>query len=122
MLAKSFPVLGAQDMGRAKAYYTEKLGLDIMMEADLGIMFQLKDGTGLLVYPHSGTKGTSTVAGFFVDDLAAEMKELRGRGVKFEDYDQPGLKTVDGVAEFEGLKSAWFVDTEGNILSVGQMG
>ena len=122
MLAKAFPVLAADDLARAKAFYAEKLGLDIMMESEEGVFFQLKDGSGLLVYPHKGTRATNTAAGFWVDDLAAEMTELKGRGVKFEDYDQPGLKTVDGVVEADGFKSAWFLDTEGNILSVGQLG
>ena len=122
MLAKASPVLVAEDMARAKAFYTEKLGLSVMFDSPEAIALQLKDESVLVLYPHERTKATHTVAAFMVDDLAAEMKELRGRGVVFEEYDQPGLKTVNGVAELPGMKSAWFKDTEGNILSVGQMG
>ncbi len=123
MLAKAFPVLAADDMARAKAFYTEKLGLDVMMDSDEWTLFRLKDGSALFVYQHQGTRPTNTVAGFMVDDLAAEMAALKGRGVTFEEYDQPGIKTVEGVAEIEGgLRECWVVDTEGNILSIGQMG
>ncbi len=121
-MACSSPVLAAEDLARAKAYYTEKLGFSVMFESPEAVALELKDGSMWVLYPHERTKASQTVVGFMVDDLAAEMKELRGKGVKFEEYDQPGLKTVDGVAELPGMKSAWFVETEGNILSVGQMG
>jgi len=55
-----------------------------------------------------------------VDDVMAEVAVLKSRGVKFEDYDMPGLKTVDGIATGGGAKTAWFKDTEGNILAVSQ--
>ncbi|MGH2654353.1 MAG: VOC family protein [Actinomycetota bacterium] len=48
------------------------------------------------------------------------MAELRAKGVTFEEYDMPGLKTVNGIAELGGEKGAWFKDPEGNILSVSQ--
>ena len=67
------------------------------------------------------TLATHTAAAFVVDDVTAVVRELRGRGVTFEDYDQPGLKTVDGIAEFEGVKSAFFVDSEGNIIAINEM-
>jgi hypothetical protein len=58
--------------------------------------------------------------GWDVDDVEATVEELRSRGVVFEEYDLPGLKTVDGIAEIAGEKGAWFKDTEGNLLSLGQ--
>ncbi len=67
----------------------------------------------------AGTAG-HTLLSFDTKDLAADMKELRGKGVKFEDYDLPDLKTVDGVAEFGPVKNAWFKDSEGNILGLVQ--
>lgn len=109
-------------MARAKKFYAEKLGLDMAMESDEGTLFHLKDDSVLLVYPHEGVRATNTVAGFIVEDIVAEVAELKSRGVKFENYDQPGLKTVDGIAESEGLKGAWFLDTEGNILAINQIG
>jgi len=63
-----------------------------------------------------------SVLGFVVDDLFAEMADLRKRGVVFEEYDVPGLKTVNGVVEMGKMgKGAWFKDSEGNILSISQM-
>ncbi len=50
--------------------------------------------------------------------LDAEVADLKSRGVTFEDYDYPTLKTVDGIAEIEGFRGAWFKDTEGNVLAV----
>ena len=64
---------------------------------------------------------THTVAGFNVENIEKEVADLKSRGVVFEEYDMPGMKTVDGVASFEGAKSAWFKDSEGNILSLNQM-
>jgi len=57
---------------------------------------------------------------FEVDDVEMAVKELRDRGIVFEEYDFPGLKTVDGIAEIQGAKGAWFKDPDGNILAVGQ--
>jgi hypothetical protein len=58
--------------------------------------------------------------GWDVDDVEAAVAELRGRGVVFEEYDLPGFKTVDGIAEIAGEKGAWFKDSEGNLLAIGQ--
>jgi predicted enzyme related to lactoylglutathione lyase len=62
--------------------------------------------------------GTHTQVGFGVDDVEAEVADLKAKGVTFEEYDFPGLKTVDGVAEIEGERAAWFKDCEGNLLSI----
>jgi predicted enzyme related to lactoylglutathione lyase len=121
MLGKATTVLPAEDLARAKAFYTDKVGLSIMFESPAGIAFQCTDETGIFVYPHERTRATHTAATFIVSDVDAEMRELRGRGVVFEEYDQPGLETVDGVSEDAGVKGAWFVDTEGNITGLAQM-
>jgi catechol 2,3-dioxygenase-like lactoylglutathione lyase family enzyme len=57
---------------------------------------------------------------FMVDDIDAAVKGLRDAGVTFEEYDLPGLKTVDGIADAEGERGAWFKDPDGNILALGQ--
>jgi predicted enzyme related to lactoylglutathione lyase len=121
------PTLPAVDMNRARKFYKEVLGLKPLGEDGMGgTMFQ--SGQSLLyLYQRGATKADHTVAEFDVDDIESEMKELKAKGVKFEEYDMPemGLKTVNGVASFktpEGdMKSAWFKDTEGNILALGQM-
>ena len=116
------PTLPAVDLKRARKFYEEKLGLKVVMEdPSPGIMLQCGKGTMMYVYQRAATKADHTVASFAVDNIDAEVKELKGKGIKFEEYDMPGIKTVDSVATIGGMKSAWFKDTEGNILSVAQL-
>lgn len=61
------------------------------------------------------------MAAWVVEDLEAEVAELRGRGVAFEEYDGPGLRTVDGIATTPAGKGAWFKDSEGNVLTITQL-
>ena len=116
-----FPVLPAADLARAKAFYTETLGLSIQFESEGGVGFTAGNGTMLFIYPYGKTKAEHTVAGFLVADVVAEVASLRAKGVTFEEYDMPGLKTVDGIAEMGGVKGAWFNDPEGNTISLGEM-
>lgn len=115
--------LPAADIERAKAFYEGTLGLPLVQDLEGALMFACGNGTMFFVYP-SEFAGTNkaTAAGFQVDDIQAVMEELRGKGVTFEEYDMPGLKTVDGVATLGPSKSAWFKDTEGNILALVQGG
>jgi hypothetical protein len=69
--------------------------------------------------PGAGTSKAST-AFWAVDDVAAEVAELKARGVVFEEYDMPGIETVNSIATAGGAKTAWFKDSEGNILAVSQ--
>ncbi|MCF3140084.1 MULTISPECIES: VOC family protein [unclassified Paenarthrobacter] len=118
-------VLPAQDLKRARGFYSEKLGLEPdNPDADDNLQYRCGDGTGFLLYetPNAGT-AKNTQMGWMVDDVAATVEELRGKGVAFEDYDFPGLKTENGIATMpDGSAAAWFLDTEGNILSLNQMG
>lgn len=119
-LVSTAPVLPAEDMSRAKAFYAEKVGLPVSSEDNGGVMFG--EGTGrVFVYP-AGTKspGTFTQAGLEVSDVPGAVQELRSRGVVFEEYDMPNLKTENGIAVIDGRKGAWFKDTEGNIIGVIQ--
>jgi catechol 2,3-dioxygenase-like lactoylglutathione lyase family enzyme len=117
-----FASIPAADLARAKAWYEEKLGLTPDMDMPGGHLYRCGEGTAFLLYEtaFAGT-GQHTIAGWNVADLDAEMAELRRRGVVFEDYDMPGLKTVDGVADLNGMRGAWFKDSEGNTLNIGQM-
>jgi len=116
------PTLPAVDIKRARKFYEEKLGLKVVMEdPSPGIMIQCGQGTMLYVYQRAATKADHTVASFKVDDLEAEVKELKAKGVKFEEYNLPGMKTVNGIATMGKMKAAWFKDTEGNILGITQM-
>jgi predicted enzyme related to lactoylglutathione lyase len=114
--------LPAQDMERAMRFYKEKVDLS-GEETPGGVFFRCGRGTQLFVFPSSGSpSGTHTQAGFQVQDIRAEVADLKSRGVVFEEYDTPGLKTVDGVAETGGDKAAWFHDSEGNMIGLFQPG
>lgn len=114
--------LVGEDLERAKKFYVEQLGLAIEREMHGGILFVAGNGTRLFIYVRpGGSKAEHTVAGFAVDDVESEVAELRAKGVEFEEYDLPDLKTVDGIAVKGDWKAAWFKDPEGNILSLTQM-
>ncbi|XAS73959.1 VOC family protein [Micrococcaceae bacterium Sec5.1] len=116
-------VLPASDIARARAYYSEKLGLEPENpDADDNLQYRCGDGTGFFIYQTSNA-GTAknTQIGWMVSDLTATVSELREKGVVFEDYDFPGLKTENGIATMpDGTAAAWFLDSEGNILSLNQ--
>lgn len=116
-------VLPAQDIARARAFYSEKLGLEPENpDAGDNLQYRCGDGTGFFIY-QTANAGTAknTQMGWSVSDLAATVAELRAKGVTFEDYDFPGLKTEDGIATMpDGNAAAWFLDSEGNILSINK--
>lgn len=116
-------VLPAQDIARARAFYSEKLGLEPENpDAEDNLQYRCGDGTGFFIY-QTANAGTAknTQMGWTVSDLAATVAELRAQGVTFEDYDLPGLKTEDGIATMpDGNAAAWFLDSEGNILSINK--
>jgi catechol 2,3-dioxygenase-like lactoylglutathione lyase family enzyme len=113
-------MLPASDMERAKSWYADKLDMKPSYEDEGGSQYTAGDGTEFWVYP-SQFAGTSkaTAMGFMARDLSKEMDELKSRGIKFEEYDIPGVKTVEGIAEFApGERGAWFKDSEGNIIAL----
>jgi predicted enzyme related to lactoylglutathione lyase len=113
-------ILPAMDMMRAKQFYQQKLRLELVSEDPQGITFKSGECTQLFVYPRpEPTKAEHTVAGWTVDDVESTVRDLRSRGVVFEHYDMPGLKTnAEGIATMGLAKAAWFKDTEGNILAI----
>jgi catechol 2,3-dioxygenase-like lactoylglutathione lyase family enzyme len=120
--ARATAALPTKDLARAKAFYTQKLGLTPGEETPAGVRYELGGGTEVLVFESSGApSGTHTQISFDVEDIAATVKDLKARGIKFEEYNTPGLKTVDGIAQIGPIKAAWFKDTEGNVLAVGQI-
>ncbi|MEV4561233.1 VOC family protein [Kitasatospora sp. NPDC049285] len=123
MLAEAtlFAVIPASDLDRAKRFYRDTLGLTLAVDRPEFVSFRSGDGEFQLYETPHGGKAEHTLASWKVSDLDAEMAELRGRGVVFEDYDFPGLKTVDGVAEDDGMRAAWFKDSEGNVLCVNEL-
>ena len=116
-------VLPASDLARAKQWWHDVLGRDPMYEDTEGMsLFYDVGGTIVMVYrtEFAGTAG-NTAFNLMTDDLDRDMTQLRTHGVMFHDYDMPGLKTVDGVAELGEDRGAWFSDSEGNILAIGQV-
>ncbi|MDQ6635775.1 MAG: VOC family protein [Gemmatimonadota bacterium] len=123
MLQKSpmYAYIPVVNVARARRFYEEKLGFTPGREVAGGVTYQFAGGTACFLYP-TPNAGTSRASQAFwqVDDVEREVVELKARGVTFEEYDMPGMKTKDGIATAGGAKSAWFKDTEGNILAVVQ--
>jgi catechol 2,3-dioxygenase-like lactoylglutathione lyase family enzyme len=117
-------ILPVIDMDRAREFYERKLGLKPMgFAADGNFIFACAGEAMLaLIQKPEGTKAEHTAISFEVSDVASEVKELESRGVLFEDYDLPGLKTVEHVCVLGSDTAAWFRDSEGNILCVHQSG
>ena len=127
MLAKSpvAAILPAVDLERAKKFYQEKLGLEPLdTPGPGGAMFAAGQSTRLYLYQRdAATKADHTVAGWQVEDIEGVVQALQERGVVFEQYDLPNLKTDQrGIATLGPIKSAWFKDTEGNVLSIAEFG
>lgn len=116
--------LPAVDVERAAAFYAEKLGLRRADSPTIGHEVVFEAGVGTLLYVYEwppGTTASHTVAGWSVDDIEAAVEELRQRGVEFEQYDRPGLKSDElGIVELDEGKTAWFKDTEGNLLMLAE--
>lgn len=115
------PYIPAADVSRARRFYEQMVGLSPREEVAGGVVYECGGGSWIFLYP-SGGAGTSQASQAFwqVEDLEAEVADLRKRGVVFEEYDLPGLKTVNGIATGGGTKAAWFKDTEGNIMALIQ--
>jgi catechol 2,3-dioxygenase-like lactoylglutathione lyase family enzyme len=119
----------ARDLQRARAFYADKLGLHPTEERPGGLRYRCRNGWFSIFESSGAASGAHTQMGWEVDDIEATIAELRRRGVVFEEVDLPGLKTVDGIAEVAGNypssgatgeKAAWFRDSEGNLLGIGQ--
>jgi len=120
MLTEGFAhvALPAQDLGRARAFYRDQLGLEAAQENPGGLLYRLAGGGEFLLYQSQFRPGGHTQMNINVADVRAEVAALKGRGVRFEEYDY----TVDGVAQAGPHVSAWFKDSEGNTVGLMQTG
>lgn len=111
-------ILPVKDLGRACDFYGKQLGLTAAgLQADGKFLFSCNGGAVLALFPKpEGTRAEHTAVSFRVDDIVSEIRDLESRGVKFQDYDLPGFKTVGHVCVLGSEKAAWFNDPEGNIL------
>jgi catechol 2,3-dioxygenase-like lactoylglutathione lyase family enzyme len=115
-------VLLATDLETSKDFYAGKLGLEILNESEEAITYKCGGDSQLAVTTSTtGTADEQTQAGWRVTDLGAELAELRSRGVEIQDYDMPGLTTVDGVADIGFALMAWIVDPHRNALAIMQL-
>jgi catechol 2,3-dioxygenase-like lactoylglutathione lyase family enzyme len=121
--------LPAQDLERARRFYSEKLGLDPVDERPGGLLYRCGGAEFVLFRSTGSSPGTFTQMALEVEDIEAAVAELRRRGVVFEEVDAPGFRTQAGIAEIEGNypskgargeRGAWFRDSEGNLLGVGE--
>jgi catechol 2,3-dioxygenase-like lactoylglutathione lyase family enzyme len=121
--------LPAQDLERARTFYSEKLGLEPSEEREGGLLYRVASGEFALFESAGAPSGEHTQMGWVVDDLEATVADLRERGVVFEEFDLPGLKTIDGIARVEGNYpskggvgelAAWFRDSEGKLIGIGE--
>jgi tRNA-Thr(GGU) m(6)t(6)A37 methyltransferase TsaA len=121
--------LPAQDLERARRFYSEKLGLEPVEERPGGLLYKVGTGEFALYASAGAPSGEYTQMGWEVDDLESTVAELRERGLELEEYDIPGLTTVDGIADVTGNypskggigeRAAWFRDSEGNLVGIGE--
>ena len=112
--------LPASNLPRARKFYEQLIGLHPKEEYAGGVIYEC-GGAEVFLYPtpNAGTSKASQ-AYWQVTDVEAEVADLKSRGVKFEDYNMPGINTTNSIATGGGAKTAWFKDTEGNILAVIQ--
>jgi catechol 2,3-dioxygenase-like lactoylglutathione lyase family enzyme len=114
--------IAVSDLDRARRFYSDQLGLGAGEAEEGGVRYTCGDGTRIFVYAsgHAG-QSSATVAGWLVHDLDQLMAELGSRGVVFEQYDQPGIKTDEhGVFDRGGFRAAWFRDPDGNTMALTQ--
>ena len=118
-----------QNLHRAKSFYADKLGLEPSEERPGGLLYRCGDEEFALFESAVAASGDHTQMAWEVEDIEAMVGRLRARGVVFEEYDLPGLRTVNGIAEVAGNypskggvgeKAAWFRDSEGNLFGIGQ--
>ena len=123
MLQRSpmYSYIPAKDVKRARQFYEQKLGLKPKEETAGGVVYEFAENTACFLYP-TPNAGTSKASQAFwqVEDIEREVAELKARGVRFEEYDLPGMKTVNGISTAGGAKAAWFKDSEGNIMALIQ--
>ena len=118
------PGLAVSDLARARHFYEHQLGLVPGEVEQEGVRYPCAQGTGIFVYlsPQNAGKSPATIAGWFVDDLDQTMGELGSRGVSFEQYDQPGIKTDErGVFDAGRFRAAWIKDPDGNTMALTEV-
>ena len=117
--ADATPMIAVKDLDRARKFYAETLGL-AAKESMGGEVLEVTSGDTLINVYKSEFAGTNkaTALTFDVDDIESEVTELKGKGIFFEQYEMPGMERQGDIYVAEGVKTAWFKDPDGNILSL----
>jgi catechol 2,3-dioxygenase-like lactoylglutathione lyase family enzyme len=117
-----FPSIRVSDIKKAREFYESKLGLKVVYDEPDGVLIMAGKNSRIFIYEGEKSKATHTLAVFYVDDMEKKVSELAERGVIFEKYDLPEIKTDDrGIATLGGKKAAWFRDPDGNVLGLSQI-
>ena len=119
---KTYSTIPVTDLGAARRFYEETLGMQAEMVTEGGVMYG-SGGSQFFVYPSRTRAAGHTQMSWLVLDIKAEVAALKGKGVKFEHYDVPGLEMVDEIAHSgPDVWTAWFKDPDGNLLGLTQIG
>lgn len=123
---KTFSGFSVDDIAKAKAFYIDTLGLELMDE-EMGLDIQLPLGARLFIYEKPDHQpATFTVLNFVVDDINEAHEALTGKGIRFERYqlgggaEQDDMDILRGIEAKMGPDIAWFKDPAGNVLSILQ--
>lgn len=125
-ITKAFSGFSVDDLGKAKVFYSDTLGIDVRKEGDMGLTLHLPGEIKIFVYPKEDHQpATFTILNFVVDDIDVTMETLNDKGVQFEQYDDENLPqdekgVLRGLSAGNGPDITWFKDPAGNILSVIQ--
>jgi catechol 2,3-dioxygenase-like lactoylglutathione lyase family enzyme len=114
------PTIPVSDLDRARAFYRETLGLELLWENPASIRFRAGPSSEVSTFKRPGLTTEHTLAHFEVDDIEATVRELEGRGVEFVDYTEGPLVTTNHIAQLGPARSAWFRDPDGNFLGLRQ--
>jgi catechol 2,3-dioxygenase-like lactoylglutathione lyase family enzyme len=118
-------VIAVSELDAARRFYEDRLGLvPAEQEPGQSVRYPCAGGTRIFIYrsPENAGRSPATLAGWFVDDLDRTMDELASRGVVFERYDQPGLRTDDrGIFDAGRFRAAWVKDPDGNTMAITEV-
>jgi catechol 2,3-dioxygenase-like lactoylglutathione lyase family enzyme len=119
---RTYTTIPVSDLERAKRFYSEILGMHAEMVTEGGIMYG-SGGTQFFVYPSGYRASGHTQMSWQVDDIEAEVAVLKQKGISFEEFERPGIKSVGGIYQSgPSVKTAWFKDPDGNLLGLTQIG
>lgn len=118
---RTYTMIPVSNLDRAKHFYGETLGIKAEMVTEGGVMYG-SGGTRFFVYPSSYKASGHTQMSWQVPDIKATVAELKAKGIKFEEFDLPGIKSVEGIVQSgPNVWTAWFKDPEGNLLGLTQI-